>query len=116
MSTVTVDTNATGVGAALYVAADGNLDEADADAAATMPCSALALETGTGSKKVLLLGYMRNDGWDWTPGGIIYVSDSAGGLTQTTVSGSGDQIQEVGIATHADRMYFNPSYAVVEIA
>ena len=116
MSTVTVDTNATGIGAALYVASDGNLDEADASAAATMPCSALALETGTGSKKVLLLGYMRNDGWNWTPGGIIYVSDTAGGLTQTVVSGSGEQAQEVGIATHADRMFFNPSYAMVEMS
>jgi hypothetical protein len=116
MSSVTVDINSVGVGAALYMASDGHFDEADADAAATMPCTALALETGTGTKKVLHYGYMRNDGWDWTPGGLLYVSDTAGNLTQTPVSGSGDQVQVVGYATHADRIFFNPDLSTAEVA
>lgn len=116
MSSETVDTNATGVGSALYMASDGHFDEADADAAATMPCTVLALETGTGTKKVLHYGYMRNDGWNWTPGGALYVSCTAGALTQTTVSGSGDQVQVVGYATHADRVFFSPDLSTAEIS
>jgi len=115
-STVTVDTNATGIGSALYMASDGHFDEADADAAATMPCTALALETGTGSKKVLHYGYIRNDSWNWTPGGMLYVDTTAGALTQTTVSGSGDQVQVVGYATHADRLFFSPDISTAEVA
>lgn len=111
-----VDTNATGFGAALYMASDGNLDEADADAAATMPCIALAIETGTGSKNVLLKGFIRNDGWNWASiGQPVYVSAAAGTLTQSKPNGAGDQIQIVGIATHADRILFNPNYALAEV-
>jgi hypothetical protein len=116
MSSVTVDTNGVGVGAALFMAADGNYDEADADAAATMPCTVLALETGTGTKKVLHYGYMRNDDWNWTPGALLYVSDTAGTLTATAPAGSGDQVQVVGYATHADRIFFSPNLAMAEVA
>ena len=113
---VTVDTNAVGVGAALYLASDGNYDEADADAASTMPCTAVALETGTGTKTVLFNGFIRDDSWAWTPGGNIYVSTTQGTFTQTAPSGSGDQVQVVGIAQSADVIYFNPSLDVFEVA
>jgi hypothetical protein len=115
IATLTVDTNSVGVGAALYMAVDGHFDEADADQITTMPCTALALETGTGAKKVLLFGFMRNDDWNWSPGGIVYVSTVSGTLTQATVSGTGDQVQIVGYATHVDRMYFNPIIAIAEV-
>jgi len=115
-ATMTVDANATGVGAALYLVSDGNFDEADASAAATMPCSALALETGTGSKKVLLQGFLRNDGWTWTVGGRVYVSETTGALTQTQPSTASACVQPVGIATHADRIWFNPTLDFVEVA
>ncbi len=116
IDSVTVDTNATGIGAALYLAADGNYDEADADAAATMPVTALALETGTGTKKILLQGYIRKDAWTWTPGGLIYADVTTGALSQTAPSGSGDQVQVVGWAKSADILYFNPSLVLVEVA
>ena len=107
-----VDVNATGFGAALYMASDGNYE----DAAATMPCIALALETGTGSKNVLLKGFIRNDGWNWASlGQPVYVSSTTGVLTQTKPAGAGDQVQIVGIATHADRIFFNPNYAIAEV-
>lgn len=116
IATMQVDANATGIGAALHLDTDGNWIEADADTATTMPCQALAVESGTGSKKVLLRGFMRKDSWNWTVGGLIYVSTTTGALTQTAPSGSGDQVQVVGFATHADRMYFNPSLVLVEVA
>jgi hypothetical protein len=112
-ATMQVDTNTVGIGAALFMAADGNFDEADADAAATMPCSALALETSTGSKIVLLQGFIRHDAWNWTPGGVVYVSQTQGTLTQTAPSAANSCIQPVGIATHADRILFNPTYGYV---
>lgn len=114
--TMTVDTNTVGFGCGLYLASDGHFDEADASAAATMPCMALALEEGTGSKKVLLQGIIRDDSWSWTAGGLLYVSTTAGNLTQTQPSGSGDQVQIIGVALSADVIYFNPCYVLVEIA
>jgi len=115
--TATVDTNATGFGAALYMAADGNFDEADADASTTMPCRALAAETGTGSKKVILQGFIRKNAWAWTPGSDLYIDITTGALTHTAPSGTGDQVQKVGFAWTADIIYVNPGdYTIVEIA
>lgn len=111
--TMTVDTNAEGIGAPLFMAADGHLDTADADASSTSPCVALALETGTGSKKVLVWGILRNDAWNWTTGpgtlSLIYVSTTVGTLTQTQPSGTDDVVQPVGWAISADCVFFMPS-------
>ena len=111
----TVDANATGFGAALFIASDGNYEEADADAAATMPCVALALETGTGNKTILLQGYIRNDFWTWTPGGLIYVSPTTGALTQTIASAPGQQVQITGYASKTNTIYFNPNLMLIEL-
>ena len=111
--TLTVDTNAEGIGAPLFMAADEHLDTADADAVASMPCIALALETGIGAKKVLLWGTIRVDAWNWTIGpgelSLIYVSTTVGTLTQTKPTGADDVIQPVGWAISADEMMFMPS-------
>jgi hypothetical protein len=116
--TATVDSNSTGVGCPLYMAADGHFDEADADAVSTAPCVAIALETGTGSKKVLLHGVIRNDDWDWTTGpgelGLVFLSTTVGTLTQTAPSGENDVIQVVGFALSDDVLYFNPQLHVIE--
>ena len=118
-SSVTVDANATGVGALLFLAADGNYEEADADLVTTMPGLVLALESGTGTKEVLHVGYIRQDSWTWVlvagEGNLLYASTTAGAMTQTAPSASGDQVQILGYATHADRMFFNPSFIMVEI-
>lgn len=113
-ATKTVDSNATGIGALLYLASDGNYDEADASASTTMPCSALALESSTGSKQILKEGYFRDDSWSWTPGAILYVSTTTGAITATAPNGSGDQIQPIGTAESATVIYFNPDLTVLE--
>lgn len=115
-TTVTIDANTVGFGAALHIDTDGNFIEADASGATTMPCDVLAVEAGTGSKKVLLQGFIRDDSWSWTVGGTIYVSVAAGGLTQTAPSASGEQVQAIGRATVSNTFYFNPDYTVLEIA
>lgn len=118
MIVVGVDTNAEGFGAPLFMAADGKMDTADADASTTAPCVALALETGTGAaKKVLLRGVIRQNTWNWTIGpgraGLIFLNVTVGTLMQTpdfAEFGTDDVIQVVGFALTADSMYFNPQY------
>ena len=115
----TVDVNATGIGAALYLAADGHWEEADASADTTTPCTGIALSSGTGaSKEILLLGSVRNDGWNWTTGpgksGLIYLSTTTGAVTQTAPSADGEMIQVVGYAITDDVMFFNPQLHWIE--
>ena len=112
---VTVDTNGVGIGAGLFMAADGHYDEADADAAASMPCTAIALETGTGAKTVLFSGFIRNDAWNWTPGGVLYVSNTQGTFTQTAPVGTGDVVQVIGKAESSDVIHFCPSLSMVVV-
>ena len=115
--TATVDTNAEGIGAPLFMALDGHLDTAEAEESTTSPvtspCVALALETGTGSKRVLLHGVLRRDAWNWTTGpgtsSLIYLSTTTGTLTQTQPTGADDVIQPVGWALSDDCIYFSPS-------
>ncbi|KKN85536.1 hypothetical protein LCGC14_0278590 [marine sediment metagenome] len=112
---VDVDDNNFGVGAALHMDTDGNYIECDADFPTKMPCSALALETGTGAvKKILLLGYLRDASYSFTVGAVVYVSTSEGGLTTTAPSSLGDMIQAVGIAMTTTALFFNPDFAMVE--
>jgi hypothetical protein len=98
-------------GDAVYYKSDGKVYKADADGVSTYPCIGLALETASsGSHTVLLGGIYRDDTrFNWTVGGVIYLSTTAGGLTQTQPSATDNVIQVIGIATHADRMYVNPS-------
>ena len=110
-----VGANSTGFGAALYVSSDGTLKEADANAVATMPCVALALGSGTGDKEILLQGFIRNEDWAWTPGGLIYVSPTTGVITQTKPSASGQQVQILGVAVSDDMIYFKPNLMLIEI-
>jgi hypothetical protein len=112
----TITSNPVGLAAALYMNSNGEYEAADADNVATMPCVAMALESGTGNKKILLQGYITNESWAWTTiGGLIYVSPETGELTQTIPASSGQQVQIVGYATGSDIMYFTPNLMLIEI-
>jgi len=106
------------IGDAVYAKSDGKMWKADANAAATMPVVALA--TGTinadATGEFLLLGFMRDDSWAWTVGGLLYGHTTPGNPTQTAPSGSGDQVQVIGVAITAHILLFNPSYELVEIS
>ena len=103
-----------------FINASGYAQLADADAIAS--CSAICMlisssVTVTGSGTYLLMGIVRDDSFNWTVGGLVYVSTAGttgGTLTQTAPSGTDDVTQIVGIATHADRMFFNPQLVQVE--
>ena len=115
IATMTVDINTVGFGGALHMDVDGNWIDATASGTTTMPCEALALEIGTGSKKVLLRGFIRDDNWDWNIGAPMYMSRIVGQLTQTAPTTTGDQVQILGFATHGDRIFFNPISILGEV-
>jgi hypothetical protein len=100
-----------------YYKSDGKLWKADADASTTMPVVAMAAATinADATGNFLLRGFVRDDTLNLTVPGLIYASTTAGGQTQTRVSGTGDQLQVIGRAEHADRFYFNPELTIVEI-
>lgn len=103
---------------ACYIGSDGLLELSDADAAASMPVWALALASISedADGKVLLFGFVRDDDWSFTPGGLLYAdTETAGNLTQVAPSGSGDQVQVVGVAVTGTIIFFNPSPVLVEI-
>lgn len=104
---VTVDTNSIGFGCLLAQASDFHFDEADASAMANCNMLVLALEAGTGTKKVLLKGQICNTAWNWV-NGPIYVSETLGGLTQSLPLAEDAVIAVVGWALSGDTIYFNP--------
>ena len=95
----------------------GEVVVTDANAAATMPVIGIApaaiSDTATGT--ILLQGFIRDDTWNWTPGGILYASETAGAMTQTAPTTSGARVQAVGVALSADVAYFNPALTLVEV-
>jgi hypothetical protein len=102
-----------------YIKSDGKVGLIDADAIATMSglVMAIASISTDAAGLFLVLGIARNDAWNWTVGGLIYgtVTGTTGNtLSQTAPSGTDDVIQILGVATHADRMLFNPNLVQVE--
>lgn len=105
---------------AVYLTSSSTWALTDADAAATAGTVmvALAAEAGTASNplRVVLPGtFVRNDAWAWTVGGPIYLSTTAGALTQTAPSATDDVVRIVGYATTADTIYWNPSNDYITI-
>jgi hypothetical protein len=76
----------------------------------------MALESGTGSKKVLLEGQICNTSWNWNAGFLYLDTATAGGMVQSAPSGTGDQVVVLGWALSADTIFFRPSLVLVEHA
>jgi len=95
---------------------DKEWKKTDADLAANMPGLRIALESKIDGQGCLMLvmGYLRDDTWDFT-GAMVYASATAGGVTSTAPSGAGQQLQRVGVAKSADILFFDPSIDVGEI-
>ena len=105
-------------GEVCYLNSSGKWVLADASAAATSRALAMVADTtiaADASGDFLLMGFARDDTWNWTTiGGEIYLSETAGALTQTAPTTADSVTQVMGIAIHADRMYFKPSSDIVE--
>lgn len=112
------------IGDVCYLKSDGKYWKAQGDAAATMPAVAMATAaiTADAAGVLLLDGYLRNDdGWGGalTVGSpaLLYVSAAtAGALTQTAPSGSGEFVQVIGYAHGARTVRFKPELSILELA
>jgi hypothetical protein len=94
---------------AVYLDASGTWQLADANGTGTFPCRGLAAAAYTNGNAAVVVdnGVVRNDTWAWTIGGDVYLSATAGGLTQTAPSTSGDKVQKIGYAVSADSIRVN---------
>jgi hypothetical protein len=107
-------------GKPVFVNSDGEAALANATAASTMPAIGLAVVGGNAADTctILIHGIVAETDWTWTPGGTIYVDDSASGVLTATVgdvSGTDHVVQIMGIALHADAMLVNPSFSTITL-
>lgn len=91
---------------------------ADADGSGTYPACGISVAgySSGNAATVLVRGTVRNDSWSWTPGGRIYMSTTAGGLTQTAPSTASNKVQDVGFAITADIAYFDFNGVYLNVA
>jgi hypothetical protein len=97
------------VGDVVYMGTGGKVLLATADAATSMPALGICTSTGTDTNPVdvMVQGVMKLTGWSFTIGNDIFISTTAGDVTATAPSGTGDTVQKVGVATASDAAYFN---------
>lgn len=106
-------------GALYHYKSDGTWELADADAAST--CDGLlgiALGAASDTNGVLLRGMVTIDHDPGAVGDVLFVSTTAGDITATAPSGSGDIVRVVGYCLDATngQIWFNPDGAFVEVA
>lgn len=91
--------------------ANGQAILADADAGTPIPAIGVALvDMAAGQKgSFAMVGAMTDASWSFTPGARVYLSGTAGGITATRPSGTGNLVQPVGVAYAAKYIAFNIS-------
>lgn len=101
----------------VYLDSSGTWQLADANGTGTFPARGLAVAGYSSGNAAVVLedGVARNDAWTWTVGGTVYLSTTAGGLTQSAPATSGDKVQIVGYALTADsiRVKLSPEYLTI---
>ena len=102
-----------------YIDSDGEAHIADASVIASGKALVMAVATITAGNpgNYLVIGVARDDSWAWTPGAFIYLSltgTTTNTLTATAPSATDECIVILGIATHADRIFFHPQLVIVE--
>lgn len=104
------------MGAGVYVAADGDAEETDANTAAsselTGVCVAVRTEGATAAaagERITVVTYGPVGGFsDLTPGALQYVSETPGAITETAPTGAGTWTKIAGYAEAADILFVNP--------
>jgi trimeric autotransporter adhesin len=111
-------TQTVSAGNVCYLTSDGSYKLASALSASLMPAVVIAYENilSGSSGKLLRQGDITNSSWNFTPGQMIYVSPlSAGAIAATAPVSSANQVQQIGYATAANSIYFNPQLLVMEL-
>ena len=99
----------------VYLTSSSTWGLTDADAIGTTGnvLIMMAGAAGTASNPLRVIepgSWVRNDAWNWTVGGVLYLDTTTpGGMTQIAPSGEDDAVKIVGHAVSADVIYFNPS-------
>lgn len=115
-SKVTVNANSLGKFAVLYITTNG-YELASASTDTKTPGTVMALESGTGSEKLVLKsGYIRNSAWSFTVGQPVYLSTTDGGVTQTKPSAASNAVQYIGEAYSTDILDFRPDATVITLS
>lgn len=91
----------------VYGAGDGRWYLADADVGTSTPLMGLTVDPAIISQRsrILIKGIVQNVTWTWTPGQPIYLSQVAGGMTQTAPALPA-RTQVVGAAITANTIWF----------
>jgi len=101
-----IDTTGCATYDAVYIDGTNSVLPADADQITTMPAIGIVVAAG----KVLTHGVVRHDAtFAVAAASKVYVSTTAGDLTTTAPSGTGDIVQVFGITVGADMIFVNPS-------
>ena len=109
-------------GQAVYLKSDGKYWKTDASAEATAKgmLRIVASESiGADASGLFALPgtYIRDDTWAWTVGAPLFLDEAtAGGLTETAPSDTGDIVRVAGYARSADIVFFDPSKTWVEVS
>lgn len=118
-----------GIGDVGYIDANGLVTKADATTSATAPATVMCLETqvGAGVANFLLHGIvdLSTLNPNWAVGAMVYLDTSAGSMTTTAPSNTGEIVQILGVVyppaiagtpPTSNTLYFNPQLVTVEIA
>jgi hypothetical protein len=110
-----VDDASAAIGDTIYIASDGHWERADSASSVTCLGIGIALEAGSGVKKIMLPGgVFRNDSWSWTPGLPLYTSATPGVLSHTP-PGLGNTYIPSAIAKTATTILLLPSIAEIQV-
>ena len=105
------------IGDVVYYKSDSKWWKAKADAYATARGKAIATASisANATGTLLLKGVIRYDTWAWTAASEFWLSAATAGLlTHTQPSTTGNQIQYLGWAIDADNIFFSPSMDIGE--
>jgi len=101
---------------ALYLSPSGWNKAIASSIEVNLPCLGICVETGTGDRKILTKGYIKNNSWDFSAKGLLYLSPiTSGEITIAKPTAVGQIIQVLGLALGSDEIYFNPSTTYIEI-
>ena len=104
-------------GEVCYLKSDGKYWLADSSDDTAIPAVVMALGaiSADASGSFLKRGFLRDDSYSWTVGGLLYASTTGGAISQTAPSGSGQIVQVLGYAYSATVIYFSPNLGTLEI-
>ena len=99
----------------MYLASNGAWVNTDADGEGSASgMIGYALGSSSATNGVMLQGIIYKQSHGFTTGAPLFLSTTAGAMTNTAPTGSGDIIRVVGYAIGSNQIYFDPAKTWVE--